>query len=127
MSDLSRLMGALNSLGDHPNIQDITISVDGKLVLFLNDYTKDSSNISDKTLSKKLYQLKFLLDDVAFSHRGYPGIVFFKFRALKHQAFYKQELNKKLAAVTFQCPQTNIFITYERPYQTNYPRDLLGV
>lgn len=127
MSDLSRLMGALNSLGNHPNIQEFTVCVDGKLVLFLNDYTKDSSNISDKTLSKKLYQLKFLLDDVAFSHRGYPGIVFFKFRALKHQAFYKQEMNKKLATVTFQCPQTNIFITYERPYQTNYPRDLLGV
>ena len=127
MSELSRLIDALNSLGNHPNIQDITISVDGKLVLFLNNYTKDSSIISDKTLSKKLYQLKFLLDDIAFSHRGYPGIVFFKFRALKHQAFYKQEMNKKLATVTFQCPQTNIFITYEKHYQTNYPRDLLGV
>ena len=127
MSDLIRLMDALNSLGNHPNIQEFTTSIDGKLVLFLNNYTKDSSNISDKTLSKKLYQLKFLLDDVAFSHRGYPGVVFFKFRVLKHQAFYKQDLNNKLAIVTFQCPQTNIFITYERHYQTNYPRDLLGV
>ena len=127
MSDLSRLIDALNSLGNHPNIQDITISVDGKLVLFLNNYTKDSATITDNMLSKKLYQLKFLLDDIAFSHRGYPGIVFFKFTALNHQAFYKQDTENKLATVTFQCPQTNIYITYERPYQTNYPRDLLGV